>query len=464
MLHRQVAQALERLCSDQLDPVSGQLAVHYEQAGLTQQAFTYYRRAATVAHLLFAYPEMVTYLKKSLTLLESLPATAEYLGEKLDVLSLLGNILIIVKGFTAPEVEEVLSRARELCYAVDNLEQRFAVLRGLYIYWQQRCRLKIAAKLNQEMLDLAQKAQNPLHLQVVLRSTGALAFHQGKLPEALAYFKQTIALYRPDQHDSPTNYRQDEGLANLHRILGTLWLLGYPDQAQIKMKEMVALAHQVARPFDLLITLDFALDLERCLRRPLAMRLLVADVTALVAKHPYPYYVAVDNIYRGWLLAEQGEIGEGIVLLQQGLDALRKMEQLLFMPLWLSWLVEVYEHAKQFAPGLTLVVETLAVVAETGDEFWSAELHRLKGELLLGQGGATHEVEACFQEAIAIARRQAAKSLELRAAISLARLWQQQGRGVEARRQLAEIYGWFTEGFATADMQEARLLLDQLPL
>jgi predicted ATPase len=165
---------------------------------------------------------------------------------------------------------------------------------------------------------------------------------------------------------------------------------------------------------------------------------------------------------RGWALALQGQGEEGIAQIQQGLAAFRAAGAELDRPRWLTLLVEAYRQVEQTEAGLTVLAEALATVHKTGERRWEAELHRLKGELLLRQASPTEEVEACFRQALEIARRQQAKSLELRAAMSLARLWQQQGKRAEACELLAPIYGWFTEGFDTADLQEAKALLEAL--
>ncbi len=289
LLHHRVAQALEKIYGDQLDGVCGQLALHFEQAGLTQKAITYYRRAATAAHHLLAYAEMETHLNKSLALLDSLAATPEHLAQKLDILALMGGIFLISKGFTAPEVEDVLTQARELCYSVGDSETRFEVLCGLRVYWIKRCRWDIVAELNEEILQLAQVTQSSIHRQAALRFAGSEAFHQGKLRDAYTYFEQAIALHEANQRLSNTHdHERDQGISNLRYSLGPLWLLGYPDQAQSRMHEMLERTRKLARPFDLLISVDFALDLEHRLRRPQAARALAAEYSALTANYPYP--------------------------------------------------------------------------------------------------------------------------------------------------------------------------------
>lgn len=463
LLHQRVARALEQLHRGDLDAVCGWLALHCEQAGMADQAVTYYRRAATVAHHLLAYGEMEAHLKKCLALLDTLPATHEHLEQKLDILSLMGDVYLILKGFAAPEAEIVLTEAWQLCQSVGDNQKRFEVLRALRVHWGKRCRWDIATKLNQELLDLARETHNGVYMQAALRFTGALAYHQGNLLVASDYFEQAISLYQASQRLSDTyDHEQDQGIATLRYCLNTLWLLGYPDRAYARMQEMLAMTRRLDRPFDMLISVDFALDLEHSLRRPEAVSALAAEYTALTTKHPYPHCVAYEMVFRGWALAEGGAVGEGIALLQQGIAALRTMGVILFWPQVLKLLIAAYGLARQYAQGAALATETLAFLDETGEHYWSAELHRLKGELLLAQGASAEEVEACFQQALILARRQAAKSLELRAAVSIARLWQTQGRQAEAHALVAEVYRWFSEGFATVDLQEARSLIEEL--
>jgi predicted ATPase len=313
------------------------------------------------------------------------------------------------------------------------------------------------------LLHLAQETQNPLYLLAAQRNIGMLAYHQGKLREAFTYFERGIALHQANQRRKGSyDHEQNQFIATLRYFMGTLWLLGYPEQAQIRMKEMLERTRYVARPFSMLISLDFAIDLEHNLRRPQNMRALVTEFSALSAKYPYPHCSAYELAFRGWLLSEQGEYEEGIPLIKQGIEKLCQMGVLLFWPEVLKLLLDAYRFAKEFAQGLVVVTETLAFVAETGEHYWSAEFHRLKGELLLAQGASVKECEQSFQQALIIARQQEAKSLQLRAATNLAQLWQTQGREAEAHTLLAEIYGWFTEGFDTPDLQAAQLLLAEL--
>ena len=463
LLHRRIAVALEQLHPDDLDAVAGELAAHSEQAGLRQQAAGYYARAAESAHRLLAYPEMAAFLQKRLDLLDSLPATPENLARQLDTLSRLGGALLIVKGLTAPEVEETLRRARTLCELVDDADKRFEVLLALRFYWGQRCQWDEAAQLNAELLALGYRSEEPVHLQAALRLTGAHSFHQGRFQEAHHYFEQATSLFEVNQPRSHgQDFEQDQGIANLRRLAPTLWLLGFPDQARPRIQELLERTRAISRPFDMLMSLDFAFDLAHYLRDPHLTQAYAAEYSALVAKHPYPHCVAVDLTFRGWVLAEQGAADEGIVLIQRGIDQLRALDTLLYSSQGLALLVEAYLRAGRHTQGIVVVDEALAFVGQIGESYWNAEFHRAKGDMLLASGADTVEIERCYQAALETARQQGAKSLELRAAVSLARLWQTQGNAEAAHSLLAGIYDWFSEGFDTPDLEEAGALLDAL--
>jgi predicted ATPase len=243
----------------------------------------------------------------------------------------------------------------------------------------------------------------------------------------------------------------------------TLWLLGYPDQALERGNEALTLAQHLEHPFTLARGLSYTTLLHQW-RREWQVVSERADTALTVAtKHKVALVLAVGPIMRGWALAMQGQGAEGLTQLRQGLDAYRATGAEFQRPHFLSLLAEVHRSLGQPKAGLTALSEALTLVEKTGERYYEAELHRLKGELLLQQ--ATPEVshaETCFQQALDIARCQQAKSLELRAVMSLSRLWHQQGKRDKAHDLLAPIYGWFTEGFDTADLQEAKALLAAL--
>jgi predicted ATPase len=320
-------------------------------------------------------------------------------------------------------------------------------------------------------------------------------FWLGELTSAREHLEQGTALYDPLQHSSHALlYGEDPGVFCLSFAAWTLWLLGYPDQALQRSHEALTLAQEASHPLSLTYALHLAARLHQFRREGQTTQERAEAAITLSIEQGFPVWVAWGNVLRGWALAEQGQREEGIAQIRQGLTTWRVMEMELLQPYYLALLAEAYRKAGKAEEGLTVLAEALAVVTRTRERFYEAELSRLKGELTLlqchvpgskfqvsakqkvkGRGQKskildaqhsapdTHlEAEACFQKAIEVARRQSAKSLELRAVMSLAKLWQQQGKQKEAHDLLAEIYGWFTEGFDTKDLQEAKELLEQL--
>jgi predicted ATPase len=242
-----------------------------------------------------------------------------------------------------------------------------------------------------------------------------------------------------------------------------IWVLGYPDQALQSIHEALTLTQEFSHPFSLALALMMAAVVKQFLREAQLVQERAEALIALSTEQGFPYWFATGTILRGWALAAQGEGAEGIAQIHQGLVAHRATGAELHRPYFLSLLAEADGKAGQIEEGLTVLNEALDTVKKTEERNWEAELYRRKGELLLMQEGQkAGEAEECFRQAFEIARRQQAKSLELRAAMSLSRLWQQQGKQEVAHQLLADIYGWFTEGFDTADLQEAKFLLDEL--
>jgi predicted ATPase len=259
-----------------------------------------------------------------------------------------------------------------------------------------------------------------------------------------------------------------------------LWLLGYPDQARQRMQEALTLARELAHPFSMVFALlQVALDCGHRREVQLAQERAEAAIALCTEYGLGESRLAHANVWKGWALAAQGRHEEGISLMRRGIAAFHAAGAELLRQYWLALLSEVYAKMGQPEQGRHALAEAWAITDKTGERCWEAELHRLGGELTLAQSRVQSlassvqnpqsafrnpqlEAETCFRKAIEIARKQQAKSLELRAAMSLARLWQRQGKKAEARKLLAEVYGWFTEGFDTKDLQEAKALLEEL--
>ncbi len=465
-LHEAVGQALEALYGEQTEPVAVQLARHFEQAGLREKAVGYLLQAGKWAGRLSANEEAIGHFSRGLELLKTLPDRPERIHQELEFQIALGNALVAAKGYAAPEVGQTYRQARALCRQayVGETSQLFPVLHGLHRFYLSRGELPTARELGEQILPLAQSQQDPLLLVPAQRLMGATLWFLGEFALAQAHLEEGLALYASQQHPTYVQlYGQDEGVACLTHAACPLWFLGYPDQAAQKSREAIALAQKLAHPFSLCYALSCAVWPHLFRREARAVQERAEAAIALASEHGFATWLAMGAMHRGWALTEQGQGEEGIVQFHQGLAAWRSTGAELNRRYHLGLLAEVYTNRGQVKEGLAAVAEALVAVPTT-DRFWEAELHRLQGELLLEAEvrRKRDEVEACFGQAIEIARQQGARSLELRATVSLGRLWQSQGKREEARRMLAEIYGWFTEGFDTLDLKEARNLLEQL--
>jgi predicted ATPase len=385
------------------------------------------------------------------------------------------------KGWAAPEVERAYGRARDLCQQVGETPQLFLVLWGLWAFYVVRGKLQTARELAEQCLRLAQGVQDPTFLVGAHYALGVLLIWLGEFPSARAHLEQGIAFYDLQQHRSYASlYGWDLGTGCLWYVAWPLWVLGYPDQALQRIHEALTLARELAHPDSLDWAFVGAAFVHQFRREGRLTQERAEAALALASEQGFALQLTRGTVMRGWALAEQGQGEEGITQLQEGLVTWQALSAELGRPSDLALLAEAYWKVGQIEKGLATVTEALAVVDKTGERFYEAELYRLKGELTLQQFQVSSskfqvqesprsevrspesEAEACFLKAIEITRRQQAKSWELRAVMSLARLWQQQDKKTEARQMLAEIYNWFTEGFDTADLQEAKALLDSL--
>jgi predicted ATPase len=286
----------------------------------------------------------------------------------------------------------------------------------------------------------------------------------GATADAHTHFTQGIALYDPHQHHvAVLLYGEDAGVICHIYAAFRLWYLGYPDQASACFQEAMTLAQQSAHPFSLGFTLSLAAMLHQFRREMRAAQERAEAAIRLTTEQGFPHWRSHGVILGGWALVQQGQAQEGIEQINHGLIAHRATGAALLRPYFLALLAEAYGITGEPHAGLTALAEALTLVDTTGERWYEAELYRLKGELLLQQSsGNQAAAETCFQQAITIAQDQQAKSWEIRAATSLARLWQQQGKREEAWQVLGDVYGWFMEGFDTADLMEAKALLDEL--
>jgi TOMM system kinase/cyclase fusion protein len=465
--HQRIAQVLEARFPEIVEAQPELVAHHYTEAGLSAPALPYWQRAGQRAIERYANLEAVAHLSKGLEVLATLPETPERTQYELTLQAALGASLMAVKGFSAPEVERAFARAHELCQQVGDTPQLCLVLWGLLQFYIVRADLQMALELGERLINLAQSIHDLDILLAAHNGLGTALSLRGELRTARAHLEQSISLYDSQEHHAPaflyaTNLKADS-LAHLAHVL---WLLGYPEQALQRGQEAltVAQAQEPVHAFTLAHVANLIAVIHHLRREEHLAQERAEAARRLASEHRFAAELGRGTILWGWALVLQGQ-AEGLVQMRQGLAAYQATGAEVLRPYYLALLAEAYGRGGQHAEGLRLLTEASAVADNRGEHWWTAELYRLRGELLLAHEGASHnvvEAEQCFQQALTIAQHQHAKFLELRATMNLSRLWQQQGKRDAARELLAPIYGWFTEGFDTADLQEAKALLEIL--
>ena len=321
-----------------------------------------------------------------------------------------------------------------------------------------------ARELGDTLLRLGQRAADPALAVIAHYALGATWLFLGALPAACQHLEEGIARYTSDQRRAPLfRMGHDPGVACRVHAAQTLWVLGYPTQALARLHEALALAHALSHPPSLAFARCLASLILQWRRDVPAVHEQAEAAVTLSTEQGFPQWVAWGASLRGWAWAMQGQGAEGMAEVRQGIAACRATGTALLMPYFCTVLADVSANVGHLEDSLQALAEAYTLVEQREEHWWEAEVCRLRGVLLLRQPGMPQaEAEAWLQRALDVAHRQEAKSLELRAAMSLSRLWQQQGKRQEAHDLLSEVYAWFTEGFDTADLQDAKALLEEL--
>jgi class 3 adenylate cyclase/predicted ATPase len=463
--HQRIAQVLEAQFPETAETQPELLAHHYTEASLLGQAIPYWQRAGQRAIQRSAHVEAVRHLTKGLELLAMLPETPARAQQELDLQIALGPALIATQGRGAPAVEQTYARARALCQQVGDTPQLFSTLQGLCGFYRSRGALPTARELGEQLYQLAQREADPTPRLEAHGALGGILFYLGDYAAARTHLEQGITLTDPTAPQAlarRSNVTAGVTWCLVHAAL-TLWCLGYPAQALRRSQEALALAQELAHPYSLGLARHYAASLLHHRREASAVQAQAEALLTLATAQGFPLWAGFGTCWGGWALAMQGQGAAGLAQLHQGMTAVLATGQELGRPFCLVLLAEAAGQVGQVDEGLRLLAEALMALEESRRGDLLAEAYRLQGELLLRRAvPEAAQAEACFQQALAIAHRQQAKSWELRAAMSLSRLWQRQGKRAEAYELLAPIYGWFTEGFDTADLQEAKVLLEAL--
>jgi predicted ATPase/class 3 adenylate cyclase len=463
--HQRIAHVLEAQFPETAEAQPELLAHHYTEAGLMEQAVDYWYRAGQKATQRSAYVEAVNHITQGLEMLKTLPDSPERIEQELELQIALGPAVVPIRGIGAPEAEAVYRRSWELCQRVAETPHIYPTFWGLWRLYHARADLHTARDLGEQLLRLAHRAEDQDLLLQAHHAMWTCLYSLGEFASAYQHGEEGMALYAQRQHHAVDALfaGHDTRVCGLTFTALALWYLGYPDQSLQRLHEALRDARALDHPLSLCLLLRHAPFHQRFYRDLRAVQERTEELRTLATGQGFASEGAYATMMEGWLLAMNGEVEVGITHLHQGLAAYQETGGAVWRPLYLSMLAEAYSQGGQSAAALRILDEALALVNATGERVYEAELHRLKGELLLqGSSENSPEAETCFHHAIAIAQKQSAKSWELRAATSLARLWQQQGKRKEAYDLLAPVYGWFTEGFDTADLKDAKALLDEL--
>jgi predicted ATPase len=463
-LHAEIARALEAQFPDVVASEPEVLAHHFTAAGLTEPAVLYWQRAGQQAVDRSAYSEATRHFNAGIELLAKLPDTPARTRQEIALQIALGAAQIVVKGHAAAEVEHAYLRARELCERIGAEAELIPVFFGLWRCYIARPQLRKALELGESLHHLALKADNAA-LGVIADYTVGLSRHfLGEFVEARRSLEKGISHYASQMRQAPLfRIGQDPGVGCRSYAAMCLWLLGFPDQAVARGRGGLALALELKHPF----SVAFARCVLACVaqnRRDVATVHEQAEAALVLAtEQRFPVYAGLATILRGWVLAIEGKCGEGLVEVQKGMAAWQALGVGGWRPSFCIMLAEALEVLGKTEDALRTLDEARALTESTEERWWEAEIYRLRGVVLSEQSiSSQQEAETWFRRALEVARRQQGKSLELRAAVSLARLWRDQGKHVAARDLLVPTYGWFTEGFDTVDLKVARTLLDEL--
>jgi class 3 adenylate cyclase/predicted ATPase len=461
--HQRIAIVMEQHFTDIVNAKPEVAAFHFEEAGLKKKAIEYLQKAAEIASRRSANSEAANHLNRALRMLGSGANYTDSEQKEFELLLGLGPALMATKGYAAKEVERTFARAKELCLKQGKTTHLFDVQRGLWGYFVVLGDLRTALNQGEECSHLAQNNKNPALLIWSHYMMGMTLFHLGKLEAAIDYLDRGIALYdakkRRDQRAL-----QDPGVACQSYRAPSLWLLGYPDQAFEASREALELAKRLKHPFSLMYALYMTAAVCQLLNNVPETQERAEEADLLCDKYGgQPFWKAWGLVLRGWALSEKGMQAEGIAESRKGLSVTQTTGSLLANPYLYSIQVEIYRKAGKIREGLTVLADTFKMVEKTRERFWEAEMHRIKGELMLTVS-MDHKLkaEASFHKALKIARHQRAQSLELRAAMSLSRIWLKTGRKGEARTIITRMVNRFKEGWDTQDLKLAGKMAEKL--
>ena len=458
--HLRIAEVIENLYASRLEERYESLAYHFREGNDLEKAVIYSHRAGVKAVSHCAYREAVWYFEQALRALEHLPEGRKMWAQTIAIRIDLGPALIAVGSYLAPEVEENYIQAKKLCEQLGEATQLFPVLWTLSRIRHWRGELLAARQLAEQLLSLACREQDSLRLLEAHHTLWAISLDTGELASTKGYAEQGFILYDRVRHGQLGSIYggHNPGVCSRIHAAKALWLLGYPDQALQTIEAALIMATELSHPYTFWLALMAAIWIHHNRGDRRAAQDHVEKLLALGKEQQHQRWIKVANFLQGWLIVEQGQWERGIEQMRQAESELviEARQQTYYATL----VAQACLKGGQTEQAYSVLTKELERVRDTGVRYYEAELHRIKGEVLWRHSASSQEeAETCFHTAVDLSHDQGAKSLQLRAIMSLSDLWRQQGKKAQARQMLQEIYGWFTEGFDTADLKEAKELL-----
>jgi serine/threonine protein kinase/predicted ATPase len=463
--HRRIAAVLEEQFPQTGETQPELLAHHWTEAGLAEPAIGYWLKAGLRSREKAADREAIGQLNRALALLETVEETREHDEQKLKTLTTLAPAYIAARGYAAPEVGPLLHRAGELCGRIGDELQQFGIMLGNWEWHLVRGDLRASIGLADQGMALAERLDDPGMRMEALFMRGATMFYRGQFAEARAGYEKAIAEFDDRERTRFwTGYSgHNAGVTHRSYLALVLWHLGYPDQARRLIHQTQELARTIGHAFSLGHAVDFTAFLLQYCRIGAELQTAAEEEIALATDQHFQFWHALGTLHKGAGIFMQGRREEALPLLLDGFSTFRSTGAGVRVPAYLGVLADAYTQMGRFEEAHTALGEGLDVAEKNDDRCHEAELHRLKGELLLAE--LSPEIDAaedCFRRAIDKARHQNSKAWELRATLSLARLWRRLGRRADAHAALTAVYSTYTEGFTTPDLVDARALLETL--
>jgi predicted ATPase len=464
-LHSQVAHVLEHQFPERAEAEPELVAHHFTEAGQVEPGISYWLKAGRRAAERSANAEALRHLNRGLALLLKLPDSIERDQSELEFQVALGTPLVAAHGWASPEVATARARAAELCEKLGDPEHLLPVLFGQAIYCINRGKTLDGLGMANRCWSVAKNRGDRIALLVAHRAMGSALLQLGRFADAKAHLESILPLHDPERDRAlASQYIVDPGVSGGSFFALALWILGYPEQALAVRDKVFSLAPRLNHANSSAFACFFAgAQLSELIGDLDSLNNFVEQAIELSQRYQLPTWNAHATVLAGWALAQSGQLERGTMLCGEGIAKLRKIGTEYHLSHYFCLLAVMYARMGNREASLRALRDSKDHVTATEEYFWGAELHRTEGEIGLSLGEPTNMCEECFLQAMHLARQQQAKSFELRAAISLARLWKKWNRIQDGRDLLAPLYGWFTEGFDTCDLKEAKALLDELP-